>query len=60
MQIRGKLLLNVNTGYKLRNLAKTVTEWSLKFNEYSGLICDAGLLMTAENTIMLQYRSTMM
>ncbi len=26
MQIKGKLLLSVNTGYKLRNFARTVTE----------------------------------
>ena len=32
MQIKGKLLLSVNTGYTLRNFARTVTECSLKFN----------------------------
>ena len=32
MQINGKLLLSVNTGYKLRNFARTTMECSLKFN----------------------------
>ena len=33
MQIKGKLLLRVKTGYKMRKFAKIPTELSPKFNE---------------------------
>ena len=59
IHIKGKLLLSVNTGYRLRNFARMATECSLKFNVYSWLIAEAGLFRTAEKTMMLLYRSTM-